>query len=66
MTALDFYSPSDKSRSFFASIITYYELKARKFEVGNGVQFDIYMHAVDNLLCQPEDKPTLGLLHVSL
>jgi predicted nuclease of restriction endonuclease-like (RecB) superfamily len=40
------------------------ELKARKFEVGDGAQLGMYMHAVDQLLCQPEDKPTLGLLLV--
>jgi len=40
------------------------ELKARPFEVGDGAQLGMYMHAVDELLCQPEDKPTLGLLLV--
>ena len=40
------------------------ELKARKFEPGDGAQLGMYMHAVDKLLCQPEDKPTLGLLLV--
>jgi len=40
------------------------ELKARKFEVGDGAQLGMYMHAVDKLLCQPDDKPTVGLLLV--
>ena len=40
------------------------ELKARAFEPGDGVQLGMYMHAVDNLLCHPDDKPTLGLLLV--
>lgn len=40
------------------------ELKARPFEVGDGAQLGMYMHAVDKLLCQQEDKPTLGLLLV--
>ncbi len=40
------------------------ELKARKFEIGDGAQLGMYMHAVDKLLCQADDKPTLGLLLV--
>lgn len=40
------------------------ELKARAFESGDGVQLGMYMHAVDNLLCHPDDKPTIGLLLV--
>lgn len=40
------------------------ELKARAFEPGDGVQLGMYMHAVDNLLCHPDDKPTVGLLLV--
>lgn len=40
------------------------ELKARKFEPGDGAQLGMYMHAVDKLLCHSEDKPTLGLLLV--
>lgn len=40
------------------------ELKARAFEPGDGVQLGMYMHAVDNLLCHPDDKPTIGLLLV--
>ena len=40
------------------------ELKARKFQPGDGAQLGMYMTAVDRLLCQPDDKPTLGLLLV--
>ncbi len=40
------------------------ELKARPFEPGDGAQLGMYMHAVDKLLCHPDDKPTLGLLLV--
>jgi predicted nuclease of restriction endonuclease-like (RecB) superfamily len=40
------------------------ELKARKFEPGDGAQLGMYMTAVDRLLCHPDDKPTLGLLLV--
>lgn len=40
------------------------EIKARKFEVGDGAQLGMYMTAVDKLLKHPEDKPTLGLLLV--
>ena len=28
------------------------------------MQLGMYMHAVDNLLCHPDDKPTIGLLLV--
>lgn len=37
------------------------EIKARKFEVGDGAQLGMYMTAVDKLLKHPDDKPTLGL-----
>jgi predicted nuclease of restriction endonuclease-like (RecB) superfamily len=40
------------------------EVKARKFEVGDGAQLGMYMNAVDELLRHPDDKPTLGLLLV--
>jgi predicted nuclease of restriction endonuclease-like (RecB) superfamily len=40
------------------------EIKARKFEVGDGSQLGMYMTAVDKLLKHEEDKPTLGLLLV--
>jgi predicted nuclease of restriction endonuclease-like (RecB) superfamily len=40
------------------------ELKARKFQPGDGAQLGMYMTAVDRLLCPPDDKPTLGLLLV--
>lgn len=40
------------------------ELKARDFEPGDGAQLGMYMHAVDELLRHPDDKPTLGLLLV--
>ena len=40
------------------------ELKARKFEPGDGAQLGVYMTAVDRLLAHPDDKPTLGLLLV--
>ena len=40
------------------------ELKARKFQPGDGAQLGMYMTAVDRLLCHSDDKPTLGLLLV--
>jgi len=40
------------------------ELKAGAFEPGDGAQLGMYMHAVDNLLRHPDDKPTIGLLLV--
>ena len=40
------------------------ELKARKFQPGDGAQLGMYMTAVDRLLCHTDDKPTLGLLLV--
>lgn len=40
------------------------ELKARKFEPGDGAQLGMYMTAVDRLLAHTDDKPTLGLLLV--
>jgi hypothetical protein len=40
------------------------ELKARKFEPGDGNQLGMYMTAVDRLLAHTDDKPTLGLLLV--
>lgn len=40
------------------------ELKARKFEPGDGAQLGMYMTAVDRLLAHADDKPTLGLLLV--
>jgi|CXWL01.1.fsa_nt_gi predicted nuclease of restriction endonuclease-like (RecB) superfamily len=40
------------------------ELKARKFQPGDGAQLGMYMTAVDRLLSHSEDKPTLGLLLV--
>ncbi|HSW62287.1 MAG TPA: PDDEXK nuclease domain-containing protein [Dissulfurispiraceae bacterium] len=38
------------------------ELKARKFEPGDGAKLGMYMTAVDRLLSHPDDKPTIGLL----
>ncbi|THJ16470.1 MAG: DUF1016 domain-containing protein [Nitrospira sp. CG24D] len=40
------------------------ELKARKFQPGDGAQLGMYMTAVDRLLSHPDDKPTVGLLLV--
>lgn len=40
------------------------EIKARKFEVGDGAQLGMYMAAVDKLLKHPDDKPSIGLLLV--
>lgn len=40
------------------------ELKARKFEPGDGAQLGMYMTAVNRLLAHPDDKPTVGLLLV--
>ncbi len=38
------------------------ELKATDFEPGYLGQLGMYMSAVDDLLAQPDDKPTIGLL----
>lgn len=38
------------------------ELKATKFELGFLGQLGMYMSAVDDLLAQPGDEPTIGLL----
>lgn len=38
------------------------ELKARKFDPRDVGQLNFYLSAVDDLLRQPEDKPTVGLL----
>jgi predicted nuclease of restriction endonuclease-like (RecB) superfamily len=38
------------------------ELKATKFEPGYLGQLGMYMAAVDDLLAQPDDQPTIGLL----
>lgn len=38
------------------------ELKAVPFDPGFVGQLNLYLSAVDDLMCQPEDKPTLGLL----
>ncbi|GAA0195453.1 PDDEXK nuclease domain-containing protein [Glutamicibacter creatinolyticus] len=38
------------------------ELKATKFEPGHLGQLGMYMSAVDDLLAQPGDEPTIGLL----
>ena len=40
------------------------ELKARKFEVGDLAQLNMYINVVNDLLCHPDDKPTIGLLLV--
>lgn len=40
------------------------ELKARRFEPGDGAKLGMYMTAVDRLLCHPDDKQTIGLLLV--
>lgn len=61
------------SQDFYLDLLFYHlklrryvvlEIKARKFEVGDGAQLGIYMTAVDKLLKHPDDKPTLGLLLV--
>ena len=46
-----------KLRGFFVV-----ELKARKFEPRDVGQLNFYLSAVDDLLRQPEDSPTVGLL----
>ncbi|MGP9781609.1 hypothetical protein CQ010_02145 [Arthrobacter sp. MYb211] len=38
------------------------ELKVTKFEPGHLGQLGMYMSAVDDLLAQPDDEPTIGLL----
>ena len=40
------------------------ELKARPFKPGDSGQLGMYLHAVDKLLRNQDDKPTLGLLLV--
>jgi predicted nuclease of restriction endonuclease-like (RecB) superfamily len=58
---------------FYADLLFYHlklrcyvvvELKARAFKLGDNTKLGMYMHAVDKLLCHPDDKPTLGLLLV--
>lgn len=38
------------------------ELKAREFDPKDAGQINFYLSAVDDLLRQPEDKPTIGLI----
>jgi hypothetical protein len=38
------------------------ELKAVPFEPGFVGQLNLYLSPVDDLICQPDDKPTIGLL----
>ena len=38
------------------------ELKARSFTPGDVGQLNLYLSAVDDLLCHPDDQPTIGLL----
>lgn len=61
------------SEDFYLDLLFYHlklrryiaiELKARKFQPGDGAQLGMYMTAVDRLLAHPDDKPTLGLLLV--
>jgi len=40
------------------------ELKARKFELGDLAQLNMYVNVVNELMRHPEDKPTIGLLLV--
>ena len=40
------------------------ELKAGRFSPGHVSQLTMYMNIVDDLLCHPDDKPTIGLLLV--
>ncbi len=40
------------------------ELKAGKFQAGHVSQLNMYMNIVDDLMCHPDDKPTIGLLLV--
>ena len=40
------------------------ELKAGKFKAGYVSQLNMYMNMVDDLLCHPDDKKTIGLLLV--
>ncbi len=60
-------------QDFYADLLFYHlklrcyvvvELKARAFEPGDDTQLGMYMHAVDELLRHPDDKPSLGLLLV--
>ena len=40
------------------------ELKAREFDVGDLGQLNMYLNLVNDVLCHPDDKPTIGLLLV--
>jgi predicted nuclease of restriction endonuclease-like (RecB) superfamily len=40
------------------------ELKAREFEPGFIGQLNLYQNVVNDVLCHPDDKPTIGLLLV--
>jgi predicted nuclease of restriction endonuclease-like (RecB) superfamily len=40
------------------------ELKARKFEIGDLAQLNMYQNIVNDLLRHPDDKPTIGILLV--
>jgi predicted nuclease of restriction endonuclease-like (RecB) superfamily len=40
------------------------ELKAREFEPGFVGQLNLYQNVVNDVLCHPDDKPTIGLLLV--
>ena len=40
------------------------ELKTGKLEPGHVSQLNMYMNVVDDVMCHPDDKPTIGLLLV--
>ena len=40
------------------------ELKARKFDIGDPAQLNMYINIVNDVLRHPDDKPTIGLLLV--
>lgn len=46
------------TRTVHQKIQSMIELKARKFQPGDGAQLGMYVTAVDRLLCHPDDKPT--------
>lgn len=40
------------------------ELKACEFEPGFISQLNLYQNVINDILCHPDDKPTIGLLLV--
>jgi hypothetical protein len=60
-----------ESTDFYIDLLFYHyklrcfivvELKARKFDPRDAGQLNFYLSAVDDLVRQPDDKPTIGIL----